>query len=300
MMLFSVIIPVYNGAKYLRECLDSILVSSDKWATELICVDDGSSDESGRILDEYAARDSRFKVIHQANSGVSAARNAALEIASGKYVCFADADDVVDADWLQLYANAFGAEDIDVVRQACEDGEWAREGYPWMFALRRELALKARFPEGVAMSEDEIYILRLYPYVRRIVTLNRRTYHHIDRPNSAMVRSLESHERLLYFTALADCAQAHSQIDRMLVSEKCAESIMAWLSRPKDLVQAHLIREQWCRLRCLGCTSGSRLSIVLRPGYALYAYLPWTLPARVWCRLVRKAVSLRAAFIKKV
>ena len=68
---FSVIIPVYNVAPYLRECLDSVLKQTfTDW--EAICVDDGSTDESGAILDEYAAKDKRFRVIHQANAGVSA------------------------------------------------------------------------------------------------------------------------------------------------------------------------------------------------------------------------------------
>lgn len=80
-MTFSIIIPVYNVAPYLRECLDSVLAQiCTDWEWEAICVDDGSTDGSGAILDEYAARDGRFKVIHQTNAGVSAARNAALNV----------------------------------------------------------------------------------------------------------------------------------------------------------------------------------------------------------------------------
>lgn len=72
---------------------------------EAICVDDGSIDGSGAILDEYAAKDRRFRVIHQKNAGVSAARNVALDIATGEWVCFVDADDVVKNDWLVNVAN---------------------------------------------------------------------------------------------------------------------------------------------------------------------------------------------------
>lgn len=93
MPYFSIIIPVYNVAPYLRECLDSVLAQTlTDWET--ICVDDGSTDGSGTILDEYAAKDSRFCVIHQSNAGVSAARNAALDVAQGVYIMFLDADDV--------------------------------------------------------------------------------------------------------------------------------------------------------------------------------------------------------------
>lgn len=90
---FSVIIPVYNVAPYLRECLDSVLAQTfTDW--EAICVDDGSTDESGVILDEYGKKDARFRVIHQENAGVSAARNAALGVANGEWILFLDADDV--------------------------------------------------------------------------------------------------------------------------------------------------------------------------------------------------------------
>ena len=90
---FSIAIPVCNVAPYLREC--SVLAQSfPEW--EAVCVDDGSTDGSGAILDEYQARDPRFRVIRQANAGVSAARNVALDVASGEYVTFLDGDDVYD------------------------------------------------------------------------------------------------------------------------------------------------------------------------------------------------------------
>ena len=99
-MKLAILIPVYNAEKYLRECLDSVLAQTfPDW--EAICVDDGSTDGSGAILDEYAAKDGRFRVIHQKNAGVSAARNAALDVAKGEWVCFVDADDVIDRDWLR-------------------------------------------------------------------------------------------------------------------------------------------------------------------------------------------------------
>ena len=91
---FSIIIPVYNVAPYLRECLDSVLAQTfQDW--EAICVDDGSTDDSGAILDEYAAKDTRFRVIHKENGGVSAARNLGLSDATGGWVWFVDADDAI-------------------------------------------------------------------------------------------------------------------------------------------------------------------------------------------------------------
>lgn len=88
----SVIVPVYNVAKYLRQCMDS-LVGQTLREIEIICVDDGSTDGSGAILDEYAGRDPRVKVVHQANAGAGPARNAGLAVATGEYLFFCDPDD---------------------------------------------------------------------------------------------------------------------------------------------------------------------------------------------------------------
>lgn len=105
---FSIIVPVYNVASWLRECLDSIKNQTfGDW--EAICVDDGSTDGSPAILDEYAARDSRFRVIHKSNGGVSSARNAALDVARGDWLMFLDGDDCYRKDALQWLKNASDA-----------------------------------------------------------------------------------------------------------------------------------------------------------------------------------------------
>lgn len=102
----SVIIPIYNAAPYLPRCLDSVLRQSMA-DFELICVNDGSSDESGKILAEYAEADARIKVFSQDNRGVSSARNCGLDNCAADYVCFVDADDYVHPDMLKiLYSSA--------------------------------------------------------------------------------------------------------------------------------------------------------------------------------------------------
>lgn len=102
----SVIISVYNVEKYLAECLDSVVNQTLK-DIEIICVDDGSPDRSIVILNEYAARDERIKIIRQENKGLPAARNAGLRVASGDYVYFVDSDDIIKSDALEkLYAFA--------------------------------------------------------------------------------------------------------------------------------------------------------------------------------------------------
>ena len=95
MVTLSVIVPVYNTEKYLRECLDSIINQTFR-DIEIICVNDGSTDKSLEILKEYALKDNRIKVITQGNKGQSVARNIGLNNASGKYITFIDSDDYLD------------------------------------------------------------------------------------------------------------------------------------------------------------------------------------------------------------
>ena len=97
MELISVIVPVYNPGKYFRRCLDS-LIGQTYQNLEILLIDDGSTDGSGTICDEYAARDSRIVCVHQPNGGVSKARNKGLSIAHGDYYSFPDSDDYLEPD----------------------------------------------------------------------------------------------------------------------------------------------------------------------------------------------------------
>lgn len=98
--MISVIVPVYNVENVLHYCIDSILNQTYK-DFELILVDDGSTDKSGRICDEYADKDSRIRVFHKENGGVSSARNVGIELASGEFICFVDSDDFLDKAYLE-------------------------------------------------------------------------------------------------------------------------------------------------------------------------------------------------------
>ncbi|MDO4628487.1 MAG: glycosyltransferase [Planctomycetia bacterium] len=110
----SVIIPVYNAQDYLRECLDSV-VNQTVRDMEIICVNDGSTDGSGTILEEYATRDSRFIVVSQENAGLSATRNRGLELARGEFVSFLDSDDFFERDMLEKTLWILENPEIDVV-----------------------------------------------------------------------------------------------------------------------------------------------------------------------------------------
>ena len=116
----SVIVPVYNMGQYLRECLDSVL-SQTLQNIEVLCVNDGSSDDSLSILLEYADRDVRVKVISQENQGVAVARNCALQMACGEYIAFMDPDDwYPSTDVLASLFDALETNDVDIA-----GGSWA-------------------------------------------------------------------------------------------------------------------------------------------------------------------------------
>ena len=111
--LISVIVPVYNVERYLRRCVDSILHQTYR-NLEVLLVDDGSTDASGAICDEYAAQEERVTAVHQKNGGLSAARNAGLERAQGTYLCFVDSDDFLNSRMLETLCRDLQEQDADV------------------------------------------------------------------------------------------------------------------------------------------------------------------------------------------
>lgn len=207
-MKFSVMIPVYNVAPYLRECLRSVIaasdklkVISDKCETEIICIDDGSTDGSSEILDAYLQRPTpTVKVIHQENRGVSAARNRGLEEATGDWILFVDADDVVAPNWLSSVARlinenleadvvTFGMERFDEsgsYDSSIPTGDILGCGF-WQFAYRRESIRKVRFPNYV-VGEDRVYLFRCLAKARHKAICPEVLYRYRERAGSATHR----------------------------------------------------------------------------------------------------------------
>ena len=198
----SIIIPVYNAARYLRECVDSILQQS--FANfEIILIDDGSTDDSPQICDGYAACDQRVKVVHKPNAGVSAARNDGLDRARAEYITFVDSDDWVEAGYIQTLLNykqydivffphrfIYGTGFTSEFKFREESGDattmWGIVsnlknndthvnfyGYTWNKMFRREIIEKfhVRFVEGLRVSEDEVYTLDYCTHAQSIKVL---------------------------------------------------------------------------------------------------------------------------------
>ena len=205
MPYFSIIIPVYNVAPYLRECLDSVLAQTfTDW--EAICVDDGSTDGSGEILDEYAAKDKRFRVIHQKNAGVSAARNVALDETRGEWLEFIDADDSIVPDALSRFVSVANKADVvffgcimtlrDGFRRAYILPDWAVSpveestaaqisslafnalgdvfGWTWDKFIRRDVVERfhIRFDRAISFFEDELFTLEVMNVAESFATLS--------------------------------------------------------------------------------------------------------------------------------
>lgn len=210
--LFSIIIPAYNAERYLERCLDSI-VRQTYSQIEIILINDGSTDRSGEICDQYAQKDSRVKVIHQKNSGVSSARNAGLETASGDYIGFVDADDWIEHNMFEILSRHLSKKTVDVVRFNAErkgellnslpfEGEYSGErfqdevqlpligserfggmfilGVLWLHIFRREIIEKNRikFNRDLHRCEDRLFTLTSILYSQNILFIDDILYHY--------------------------------------------------------------------------------------------------------------------------
>ncbi len=201
----SIIVPVYNVEAYLRRCLDSIIAQTiPDW--ECICVDDGSPDGCGAILDEYAARDARFVVIHKENGGVSTARNAGLDVARGEYIGFVDPDDWIESDTYELALKAARENDADLVQWdmytrrnklavAMPSGKFDVLASPLYFrgtmctklVLRKLICSnRLRFPEDIRIAEDRLFSNMCCLLAQCAFHIDVPLYHYEDNVQSAL------------------------------------------------------------------------------------------------------------------
>lgn len=209
----SIIVPVYQKEKYLDNCIYSLL-SQSLSDIEIILVDDGSTDKSGEICDSFREIDSRVKVIHQKNGGVSAARNTGLNIAQGEYIGFVDADDWVSTNMYETLitiaeekqaeivacAISVHSEDGSILRELLVDEmEYSREdmllelfstpdklgGTCCNKVFRRDVVREVRFPVGISMCEDRMFLLFCYDLCLKCVKISVPLSHVVESLGSA-------------------------------------------------------------------------------------------------------------------
>lgn len=218
----SVIVPVYNAGKYLQECIDSIL-NQTLFDLELILVDDGSTDDSPEICEQFAKKDARVRCIHQANAGAAAARNQGMNVARGEYIAFVDSDDWIDADMYKRMVDTAKENNCDLVICDClkesdsgshlythglPAGFYDRKRmysvyfpqllmpdtmeYPvtissWLLLIRREVitANQITFPEGMRFSEDLLFGSEVGHFAQSMTYLKEYApYHYRQNPDS--------------------------------------------------------------------------------------------------------------------
>lgn len=240
----SIIVPVYKVEQYLPKCVDSILAQTyQDW--ELLLIDDGSPDKSGKICDEYAQKDERIRVFHKENGGVSSARNLGLDYAEGDYVMFVDSDDWISNECLQVCFDEIKKDKLDALQfgfiSVTDDLEIPRvkiatlllngEKYiqtnnfnvcVWGGIYKRVIIeeYKLRFPKELKLAEDQIFVLSFIRKAVRIKYLDHAMYYYLQRSDSAVHTPksedmLKSCEYLIEFGSHWPVLKSH--IDSMII-----------------------------------------------------------------------------------
>lgn len=222
----SVVVPVYNNEKYLKKSIQSIL-NQTFTDVEIILVDDGSTDSSGDICDEFVEKDSRCKVLHQNNAGVCAARNAGMMVAAGQYIAFIDSDDWVEPEYLDGLVKNMEPNGVSVCGFVLDDAipiycnEYEKlnsaefqisvfssngvKGMIWGRLFDRNIILRnnIRFKDEIAICEDELFNIEYSKYITEAIINKSCLYHYRTNPDGALMgRYRRKNARISDFTEI--------------------------------------------------------------------------------------------------
>jgi glycosyltransferase involved in cell wall biosynthesis len=233
MLLFpkvSIVVPVYMVERYLKRCINSIL-NQTYTNFELILVDDGSPDSCGEICEGYKEKDSRIRVFHQENKGVSRARNYGINEATGDYVCFIDSDDWVQGSYLadffyngnynadvylQGYINKYPDEklnnQINFIKNEYYTVQSLKEGYiysernnisnsPCFKLFKRDIIKEnnIEFDPTICYGEDHLFVLNYFLHIKNMSVSNQAGYYYVHRGNDSLTNKYISHDKLFYY-----------------------------------------------------------------------------------------------------
>ncbi|MGM9746611.1 MAG: glycosyltransferase family 2 protein [Paludibacteraceae bacterium] len=229
MPTISVIVPVYNTADYLSRCVESI-VNQIHDDLQIILIDDGSTDESGAMADEWQAKDSRIEVYHQPNQGQSAARNVGLQHAKGEYIAFVDSDDYIDSNYFSTMLQTADVT-IDCVqtgyRRVKQNGEiiktyrpkhFYQYTSPWGKMYRKTFIDRyhLRFPEGM-IYEDVLFAIDLWTAHPVYMMWDYCGYNYTANPSSTTAVRNVNAEKVLFRALHAKFRTAKSVCAKMLI-----------------------------------------------------------------------------------
>lgn len=277
--LVSVIIPVYNLEKYIENCLNSIIGQTYR-NIEIICVDDGSTDLSAEIVKRIASTDDRIKYFRQENSGVSAARNHALEKANGEYIMFVDGDDYLHPQAVDIFVGCAAKTKADVVcsdykrtkktdevfkpieKTDCAEADFseiflAKRGLQlgetvWGKLIKRELCADIRFNEDLHYSEDTLFTVEVFKNVSSVCMLNHELYYYLARSDSA-VSSDYNLKRLTTLTAYDRMCELTADCENGILRFFCLKGLFKYMRYSRMKTRFSKIKKQaWGECRRLG------------------------------------------------
>lgn len=223
MIKVSIIVPVYNVEKYLEKCLDSLINQTLK-DIEIICVNDGSTDTSQKILEKYSKKDNRITIINQENAGLSVARNSGIDIAKGEYIGFVDSDDWVDLNFYEKLYNSAIENDADIavssiirwrkynqkyrikyedkIYQSLEEKVSAcgipRICYVWNKLYKSHIVQNEHFTPNVYF-EDIIWLPNIIKQANKIVTVDGTNYYYRANNNSIVKKTSKKKQQDNYY-----------------------------------------------------------------------------------------------------
>lgn len=215
MELITIIVPIYNVKPYLSRCIESI-INQDYKKLEIILVDDGSTDKSGNICDEYAKKDKRIIVIHQENQGLSCARNNGTRISKGKYIAYIDSDDYIELDYISYLYKLIKDNKADISACAHNKHRYIEtvyekdELYPALLTSKIAFSAWSKLIKASIMKDNNIYfpvneiyedqkwIYYLLEHTNRVVISSESKYHYTYRQNSIFnTKSLQNKKILI-------------------------------------------------------------------------------------------------------
>lgn len=232
--LVTIVVPIYNVEKYIDRCINSILNQTYK-NLEIILVDDGSPDNCGKMCDEYAQKDSRIKVVHKENGGLSDARNAGIDIAKGKYISFIDSDDYIEPEYVEILYKTISEDKSDMAisshKVIYENGTVLEKATGEKSVLNPKQVLKRiLYDEGIDLSAwAKLYKIELFQEVRypkgRIFEDASTTYKLIDESQKVSINSKSTYNYMIRNNSISNITFSTKKMDLITSTKEMSDYI---------------------------------------------------------------------------